>query len=280
MTAQATLFDFSPKAVPIRGWSHDNEGRAWIYRSNAKAVIRDLGKLPSGAGLCPRYMATPKDRWQGVGDIRHWQQCGGGGITKHVWLDGTVEDRIGIQFGIPSECRAVELCEAWIDGDLMHIVGGDGIERTLEVHEDSGIHRLDVHPFEPARYPEHYLMLAMLKGVRGDTARAMTSMPWTFDLCGPATRGMDEVYATYDLTRIVPMCSHRVHHITELEVAYQDRTCATCLKRRADGTCQSTGCKSDWVEPMCSMYYWDGQPIPRRHEYHPVEDDEPLEVCA
>lgn len=280
MTAQATLFDFAPKALPIKGWGHDNDGRAWIYRSNAEAVIKDLGKLPSGAGLCPRLMATPRGRWKDVGDLRHWQQRGGGGITKQIWVDGTVRDEIGIQYGIPSECKDTELCEAWVDGDFMHTIGGDGIERTLEIHDDSGIHHLDINLFDPARDPEHYLMLAMLKGVRGEMVWTMSNMPYDFSICGPKTKGMDEVYETYDLTHVVPMCSHKVHHITEREVAFQDRTCATCLKHREDGTCQSKGCASKWVAPMCDMYYWNGQPIPRRHEFHPVDDDEPTEVCA
>lgn len=265
MTAQACIYDFAPKALPIKGWPHEKGGRAWIYRANAEATIRDLGKLPSGDGLCPRFMATPKGRWPGAGDVRHWQQCGNGGIMKEVWYDGTVKDVIAVHYGAPDEFERTELRDAWIDGGLMHIVGGDGIERTVEIHEDCEIHRLDLNPFDPARNPEHYLLLAMLKGVRGDTAEAMADMPFSFAVCDPCGKAMDAVYSTYNLTHIVPMCNQNVHHITEIEVKdYHDYTCKTCLKHRADGTCQSRDCESEWAEGMCSMYYWNGQPLEHR----------------
>ena len=210
MTSQATIFDFAPKALPIKGWAHENGGRGWIYRSNAEASIKDLGKLPSGAGLWPRFMATPTGRWPGREDIRHWQQCGDGGIHKEIWYDGTVRDRLQIGYGTPDECKRVGLCDAWIDGDTMHVIGDDGIERTLEVIEDSEASRYDVHPFDPARIPEHYLLLAMHNGLRGEMAKAMAHMPYDFSACAPTTEAMDAVYATYDLTHVIPMCDHAV----------------------------------------------------------------------
>ena len=91
---QCTLFEFSRIGiVPAEGWMHEHtDGRAWIYRTNAEAVVRDMGGLPSGAGLWPRIMPTRKTGSWKEWDLHVWQCRGSGPFTKLIRTDGTTFD--------------------------------------------------------------------------------------------------------------------------------------------------------------------------------------------
>lgn len=277
MTAQATLFDFAPRAVPLKSWSHDHDHpHRWIYRTNAEAVVKDLGKMPSGDGLWPSLHINTRPEWHSGCNITAGQYRGSGGIWKEIWVDGRVRDTVAMDDSLTHW----EIEQAWIENDTLHLVGVDGIERTLDVVEDSECDRCDIHPFDPARHPEDYIALALSKGVRGDDIITMLSIhSRNFDTVWPLSKAMDVVWSLIPVTGVVPKLDHKVHHITEfLDIHPVQYTCQTCTRKRPHKGCQ---CGNDPDTGYCMNYVWNGTPL-RRLKKTPGEcdDDDDMEDCC
>ena len=278
---QCTLFEFSRIGIgPAEGWMHEHtDGRAWIYRTNAEAVVRDMGGLPSGAGLWPRIMPTRKTGSWKEWDLHVWQCRGSGPFTKLIRTDGTTFDefrpyRVEYVNGKSTERSDVRLeaVSAYIDGDLLITETREGGQWSVDIVEDTVCDPRDIHRFDPANDPEHYLILAMSKGLRGDAVMKMADLPCSFSIISPWHHGMDEVWASVPLTGVVPRMSYDVHHITEsLDIAPIDKTCDRCLKRRPNGGCQS-GCEHDNRGICWRSFYWNGKPFPKRSKTR-VRDD-------
>lgn len=48
---QSSLDDFLARPIPVEGWMHERDerdGRGWIYRTDAEAVVHDLNALGDG----------------------------------------------------------------------------------------------------------------------------------------------------------------------------------------------------------------------------------------
>lgn len=276
MTAQATLFDFAPKALPIKASPFDHHPHRTIYRTNAEAVVKDLGQMPSGAGIWPSLHANTNPEWNGGCDITSGQYRGSGGILKRIWADGRVEDHIQVEDGW------MQISETWIEGDLMHIVGVDGIERTLDIEEDSECRWWDVHPFDPADIVEHYAMLALSKGLRGDDIMAIARISsYCFDTVWPSSEAMDIVWSTIPLTGVVPKLDQKVRHITEyMDICPAQCTCATCTRKRPNKGCQ---CGNNPDVGYCYRnYVWDGtsMKVIKRSHVTPCDEDDDMEDCC
>ena len=274
MTAQATLFDFAPKALPIKASPFDHHPHRRICRSNAEAVVKDLGKMPSGAGIWPSLHVNDRPEWNDGCDLTSGQYRDSGGIRKEIWVDGRVKDVVEPDDGWMGIDRA------WIDGDTLHIVTSDGIERTLDIFEDSECRRSDIHPFDPATHPEHYVILALSKGLRGEDVMKMASTHcYDFDTVWPLSEAMDVIWRSIPLTGVVPKLDQKVRHITEfMDICPVQYTCASCTHRRPSKGCQC-GCDPD--KGYCGKYVWDGTPLKRLKRTHPTPcDDDDMEDCC
>lgn len=278
MTAQATLFDFAPKAIPVKAmFPVDRHPHRTICRSNAEAVVKDLGRMPSGAGIWPSLHVNTNPEWNDGCDITAGQYRNDGGFLKHIWADGRVKDVIRIDH------EWMEVSEAWIDGDVLHIVtASDGLERTVDVFEDSECGRTDIHGFRPADVVEHFVMLALSKGLRGDDVMTMARITsYRFETVWPLSEAMDVVWRTIPLTGVVPMLDQRVRHITEyMDIPPVQCTCATCTRRRPHKGCQ---CGNDPDAGYCyHNYVWDGTPLRKRKTptVDETDDDCEEECCA
>lgn len=121
---QLTLLDFRPRAIPCTSRMHEHDGRGWIYRSNAEAVVHDLDAMPSGMGIWPRMVGCRgRHRCDGW-DIMHFQCRGCGKIEKLIRLDGVAADfirpnRYEVVNGQPTPESELKLriSSAHIDGD-------------------------------------------------------------------------------------------------------------------------------------------------------------------
>lgn len=182
---QCTLSEFSPRIIPAEGWKHEHtDGRAWIYRTNAEAVVKDIGRMPSGAGLWPRIMPTRRrGAWESW-DLHAWQCRGPGPFTKLINTDGALFDefrpyRTECVNGKPTErsMTRLEAVSAYIDGDLLITETRDGGQWSVDIVEDSECEPHDIHPFDPVNVPEHFLILCLSRGITGKELMDLTDMP-------------------------------------------------------------------------------------------------------
>ena len=267
---QATLFDFTSRPIPVEGWMHERDGRGWIYRSNAEAVVHDLNRMPSGMGIWPRILQCKGYGYDGW-DLHHYQCRGSGSITKLIRTDGTVRDflspfRFECVDGKPAHgCMdRYPLASARIEDDELVMVTEDGRTWSEMIVPDSECPRLDVHPFDPEGDPEHFLIACLHAGLTGSELVPIAELPYSFAATSPLRPEMDTVMRLSREIGIVPRMSYDVHHITEfIDIYPVDRTCARCLKHRKDGTCQSgheIGCGG-----YCwHGFVWNGKPYPKR----------------
>lgn len=280
MPTQATLYDFTPRAVPVEawGWDHDHPHR-WLYRSNAEAVVKDLGKMPSGAGIWPRLMRNCQPSWHWGCDFIADQYRQDGGIRKAIWADGRVVDCMRVRQD-DNYGRDTRIEQAWIEDDTLHIVGDDGIERYLDILDDSECDRADRTGFHPDTIVQHYGILALSKGVTGDAISAIVDLhSCRFETVWPRDPKVDLLWSTIPTTGVVPKLSYAVHHLTEYtDIHPVQYTCTTCTKRRPRGGCQQG---RDHDGAWCEGYTWDRTPIKRlRRTVAEEDEDDDMEACC
>lgn len=274
---QRSIFDYRAQAVPVTGWTiiDGGKGRAEIYRSNAESFVEDLGRIPSGKGIWPRLIYAKMYGDEHLGDMMYYQCRGKGSVTKYINLDGSVRDCVTVGR------ESMDVYEAWIDACQLHLITSDGMERTVAIVEDDMCNTWDRQAFDPARYPEHFLLLAIQKGIRGKILKNLWTLPHSFDLCNPLSPEIEAVWSMIPQVGVVPRMSYNVHHITEFmpDLKPVDYTCKRCTKSRPGGKCQNGFDRNDTLGECMFHFIWNGAPYPKRGKAKAEPDDDEDDCC-
>ncbi len=203
---QTSLDSFGPRPTPLFFWGR----RAWCYRSNAEAYVRDLHMLPSGDGIWPRLLACDSrfPRYDGW-DLCFYQCRGDCRADKLIRRDGTVGEFLypvdpadDTHDAFIREVPRVE--SAWVDGELLHYLLDNGTEWTQDIVEDSECPIHDTFPLDPSTYPEHFMIVALQKGIRDDDLMAMSDLAYRFQDEALTVEPMRAVWRTIPIVGIAP----------------------------------------------------------------------------
>lgn len=219
---QSSLDDFLTRPIPVEGWMHEYDGRGWIYRSNAEAMVHDLNAMPSGMGIWSRMMACRGrfgyDGW----DLEFFQCRGCGSVIKLIRVDGMVRDflspfRFECVDGKPIHgCMdRLPLASARIEGDELILGTEDGRAWSEIIIPDSECHPSDVHRFDPENDPEHFLMACLRAGIVGEELMPIADLPYRFSVTSPVRPEMDTVFRLSGIIGIVPAMGDDLPPFTE-----------------------------------------------------------------
>ena len=235
---QLTLLDFRPRAIPCTSWMHEHDGRGWIYRSNAEAVVHDLNAMPSGMGIWPRMMGCRGqyrcDGW----DIRHFQCRGCGKIEKLIRVDGVVADfirpnRFETVNGQPTPESEANRPRTAAD------IAGDGLVIRTEgarlwrgrIIPDAECPPRDVWRYDPENVPELFLIACLLAGCTGEELYPIADLPYRFEVISPYIPEMDTVFELSKRIGITPRLKTTVRMSDEFQTAYYKRRAQQSIRR-------------------------------------------------
>lgn len=235
---QLTLLDFRPRAIPCTSWMHEHDGRGWIYRSNAEAVVHDLNAMPSGMGIWPRMMGCRgRHRCDGW-DVMHFQCRGCGKIEKLIRLDGVAADfirpnRYEVVNGQPTPESELKLriSSAYIDGDELMLETEDGRLWSEIIIPDSECHPRDVWRYDPENDPEHFLIACLHAGCTGEELYPIADLPYRFEVISPYIPEMDTVFELSKRIGISPRLKTTVRMSDEFQTIYYKRRTQQSIRR-------------------------------------------------
>lgn len=239
MSRQLTLMDFRPSSIMCEGWAHEYDGKGWIYRSNAEAVVHDLNSMPSGMGIWPRILKCQGRFGYDEGwDLHHYQCRGNGSIQKLIRSNGDVQDllhpfRVVYDHGkpVPGCTDRFPISAAYIDGDELMMETVDGRLWSEMIVPDSDCDHIDIHPYDPENDPEHFLIACLHAGCTGKDLLSITGLPCRFELIHPFRSEMDAVFRLSEKVGIVPRLPQIVPMSDEFEMEYSKRRAKKYVER-------------------------------------------------
>jgi len=298
---QCSIFDYVSKPTPVEGYeigSHDT-----IFRSNAEALVHDIGKMPSGMGNYLRCM--PIDHKASYNqklaewDAEFWFQASAGSYRKLMSASGRVRDiirpysigRIYKNGQNTEDNPKMEIVAATIDGDLLIMTDTDGKEWSMDIVSDDNIARYDRHPFSPEHVLEHLAIECYKHSLPLDVIMPVHHGPCDVDCLRPFsdTRESRDGIRIYEknedfikICHAAELCSIKLrlkYDVSPLEpdIYPIQQKCQNCTKNpKTGGGCRNTDhgtgfCLDGWV--------WDRRPIKKKTASKIMKEEE-MEASA